>query len=119
MLAVWCDFVVVTLQTHGLFTILGFDYGVLWTAARVFAQRPLDAYDRNALAAGIQSLAVFAHPGSARLVALPSPYPPILFLALHPLSKLAAPLSLAIWTALNLGVVAGVIWRLAARLRGP
>src|SRR5437773_3438772 len=119
MLALWCGFVVVTVQTHGLFTVLGFDYGVLWTAARAFGQHPLDAYDRNTLAAGIQSLAAFARPESTTLVALPAPYPPILFLALIPLSALAAPLSLGIWTVLNLAVVVGVIWRLAARFHGP
>jgi hypothetical protein len=119
MLAVWCVFLVVTLQTHGLFTVLGFDYGVLWTAARAFAQRPLDAYDQNTLTAGIQSLAAFARPESTTLVALPAPYPPILLLALIPLGALAAPLSLGVWTVLNLAVVAGVIWHLAARLPGP
>src|SRR6266571_9448408 len=82
MLAVWCGFVVVTAQTHGLFTVLGFDYGVLWTAARAFAQHPADAYDRSALTAGIQSLGAFARHESTSLVALPAPYPPIFFLAL-------------------------------------
>jgi hypothetical protein len=119
MLAVWFGFVAVTLQTHGLFTVLGFDFGVMWTAAREFGQHPLAAYDRNTLAAGIQALAAFARPESTTLVALPAPYPPILFLALVPLSALAAPLSLGVWTALNLAVVVGVIWRLAARLQGP
>src|SRR5713226_4885394 len=118
MLAVWCGFVVVIVQSHGLFTVLGFDYGVLWTAARAFGQHPLDAYDGNTLAAGIQSLAAFARPESTSLVALPAPYPPILFLALIPLSALAAPLSLGVWTVLNLAVVVGVIWRLAARFPG-
>ena len=36
MLAVWCGFVLVTLQSHGLFTVLGFDYGVLWTPMHHF-----------------------------------------------------------------------------------
>src|SRR6266568_1108405 len=104
MLAVWCGFVAVTLQTYGLFTVLGFDYGVLWTAARAFAQHPADAYDRSALTAGIQSLGAFARHESTSLVALPAPYPPIFFLALAPLAALAAPLSLGLWTLLNLGL---------------
>ena len=77
MLAVWCGFVWVTVQTHGLFTVFGFDYGVLWTAARSFVAHQADAYDQHVLTQAIQSLAPFARPQSVSLVALPAPYPPI------------------------------------------
>jgi Glycosyltransferase family 87 len=120
MLMAWCVFAVVAVQARGLFSVVGFDFGVIWAAARSFTEQPAAAYDPQALAAHIQLLRSLTDGASAGSpIVLPAPYPPVFFAVMAPLTSLAPSWSFAVWSALNLGLVIGIVWSLSARFSAP
>ena len=119
MLVMWGAFAVVAINTWGAFAVVGFDFGVIWAAARASAQHPAAAYDLHTLATEIQALPSATGATSGARIVLPAPYPPLFFLLLAPLAALGPVVSFSLWTLLNLGLVIGVVWSLSRRFSAP
>jgi hypothetical protein len=115
LLAAWYAVVQSLLDKQRLFGVLGCDYGVLWAASRAVAMgNPIAAYDLDALKTYSAPLAAFSS-DATEIHVLPSPYPPVFFLALSPLTALEPPASLIVWSLVNLVLTVLVVWQLATR----
>jgi hypothetical protein len=119
LVAAWIARVWLLLQDGGLFRVLGGDYSMYLAQANILRSGDTQSiYDLSRIDAFVQPLRAFTTDPSQPLSVGPVAYPPIFAWLMVPFTFVPPPVSLALWTLLNLVGVGYLAWRVASVVPG-
>lgn len=114
----WVLFVAATVESRGVFSALGIDFGYFWAAAQAFRiDGPVSVYDLTVLERYAEPLLSYYGAADQQLRIGPVVYPPIFLIVMLPFTLFPTPLVAFIaWTLLNICIVSIVGRDIASRL---
>jgi hypothetical protein len=114
LLLLWAQDIWLLYIRKGLFRGIALDYRLYLAQAQVLlAGLPAAIYDLEVMDRFLQPLAAYTQDPSLPMTRGPVPYPPLFAWLLGPLARLSPPVSLALWTALQLVAAGYLAWRVA------
>jgi hypothetical protein len=112
----WILFIGAVIDSRGVFSALGIDFGYYWAAAHVFrSEGAVAVYDLTMMERYAQPLMGYYGESDDQLRIGPVVYPPMFLVLLQPLTFLQSPVAaFVIWTLINAAII-GVVGRGIAR----
>lgn len=114
----WIPVVAGIVSQLGVFSWIGYDFGVQWSAARaMLAGGAAAAYHKGTVAVQAEILYPYMGQSAATYQVAPAPYAPLFFLVLAPFTQLPALTAYLVWEAANFAAAAWVLYGLSGRFR--